>query len=48
MTTVTVPDSQALAERRAEGGLEVMQHYTQTKSVSVDLQEEPADWFGEA
>jgi acyl-CoA reductase-like NAD-dependent aldehyde dehydrogenase len=31
-----------------EGGLEVMQHYTQTKSVFVDLQEEPADWFGEA
>jgi aldehyde dehydrogenase (NAD+) len=31
-----------------EGGLEVMQHYTQTKSVWVDLQEEPADWFGDA
>jgi aldehyde dehydrogenase (NAD+) len=28
-----------------EGGLEVMEHYTQTKSVWVDLQEEPADWF---
>ena len=31
-----------------EGGLEVMQHYTQTKSVWVDLQEQPADWFGDA
>jgi acyl-CoA reductase-like NAD-dependent aldehyde dehydrogenase len=31
-----------------EGGLEVMQHYTQTKSVWVDLQDEPADWFGVA
>jgi len=31
-----------------EGGLEVMQHYTQTKSVWVDLQEDPADWFGDA
>ncbi len=31
-----------------EGGLEVMQHYTQTKSVWVDLQDEPADWFGDA
>ena len=30
-----------------EGGLEVMQHYTQTKSVWVDLQEDPADWFGD-
>ena len=29
-------------------GLEVMQHYTQTKSVWVDLQEDPADWFGDA
>jgi acyl-CoA reductase-like NAD-dependent aldehyde dehydrogenase len=29
-----------------EGGLEVMQHYTQTKAVWVDLQDEPADWFG--
>ncbi len=28
------------------GGREVMQHYTQTKSVWVDLQEGPADWFG--
>ncbi len=27
--------------------LEVMQHYTQTKSVWVDLQEDPADWFGD-
>jgi len=31
-----------------EGGLEVMQHYTQTKSVWVDLQEQPPDWFGDA
>jgi aldehyde dehydrogenase (NAD+) len=31
-----------------EGGLEVMQHYTQTKSVWVDLQEDPADWCGDA
>jgi acyl-CoA reductase-like NAD-dependent aldehyde dehydrogenase len=30
-----------------EGGLEVMQHYTHTKSVWVDLQEDPADWFGD-
>lgn len=30
-----------------EGGREVMQHYTQTKSVWVDLQENPADWFGD-
>jgi aldehyde dehydrogenase (NAD+) len=28
-----------------EHGLEVMEHYTQTKSVWVDLQDEPADWF---
>ncbi len=92
MTTLTVPDPQALADGRAdevlplyvaghweaaadgatyesydrvwnwlmpfggykdsgygrEGGLEVMQHYTQTKSVWVDLQEEPTDWFGDA
>jgi acyl-CoA reductase-like NAD-dependent aldehyde dehydrogenase len=31
-----------------EHGLEVMEHYTQTKSVWVDLQEDPADWFGDA
>lgn len=30
-----------------EGGLEVMQHYTQTKAVWVDLQDAPADWFGD-
>ncbi|MGZ4165143.1 MAG: aldehyde dehydrogenase [Solirubrobacteraceae bacterium] len=30
-----------------EGGLEVMAHYTQTKAVWVDLQEDPADWFGD-
>jgi aldehyde dehydrogenase (NAD+) len=28
-----------------EGGMAVMEHYTQTKSVWVDLQDEPADWF---
>jgi aldehyde dehydrogenase (NAD+) len=28
-----------------ENGLESMHHYTQTKSVWVDLQETPADWF---
>jgi acyl-CoA reductase-like NAD-dependent aldehyde dehydrogenase len=28
-----------------ENGLQVMDHYTQTKSVWVDLQEQPADWF---
>ena len=31
---------------RPRGRPEVMQHCTQTKSVWVDLQEEPADWFG--
>jgi acyl-CoA reductase-like NAD-dependent aldehyde dehydrogenase len=30
-----------------EHGLEVMEHYTQTKSVWVDLQEDPVDWFGD-
>jgi aldehyde dehydrogenase (NAD+) len=30
-----------------EHGLEVMEHYTQTKAVWVDLQEEPADWFAD-
>jgi aldehyde dehydrogenase (NAD+) len=30
-----------------ESGLQVMDHYTQTKSVWVDLQEEVADWFGD-
>jgi hypothetical protein len=25
----------------------VMEHYTQTKSVWVDLQEDPPDWFGD-
>ena len=30
-----------------EHGLEVMEHYTQTKSVWVDLQEEPGDWFAD-
>ena len=28
-----------------ENGIQVMEHYTQTKSVWVDLQETPADWF---
>jgi acyl-CoA reductase-like NAD-dependent aldehyde dehydrogenase len=28
-----------------ENGLEVMEHYTQTKSVWVDLQDRPADWY---
>jgi acyl-CoA reductase-like NAD-dependent aldehyde dehydrogenase len=30
-----------------ENGLEAMGHYTQTKSVWVDLQQDPADWFGD-
>jgi len=30
-----------------ENGLEVMNHYTQTKSVWVDLQEDAPDWFGD-
>jgi aldehyde dehydrogenase (NAD+) len=30
-----------------ENGMQVMEHYTQTKSVWVDLQEEPADWFSD-
>jgi acyl-CoA reductase-like NAD-dependent aldehyde dehydrogenase len=30
-----------------ENGAQVMDHYTQTKSVWVDLQEEPADWFAD-
>lgn len=30
-----------------ENGLESMHHYTQTKSVYVDLQEDPPDWFGD-
>lgn len=30
-----------------EHGMQVMDHYTQTKSVWVDLQEEPPDWFGD-
>jgi acyl-CoA reductase-like NAD-dependent aldehyde dehydrogenase len=30
-----------------ENGMQVMDHYTQTKSVWVDLQEEPPDWFGD-
>ena len=30
-----------------ENGLEAMHHYTQTKSVWVDLQEDPGDWFGD-
>jgi aldehyde dehydrogenase (NAD+) len=29
-----------------ENGLHVMEHYTQTKAVWVDLQEETPDWFG--
>ena len=28
-----------------ENGIQVMEHYTQTKAVGVDLQETPADWF---
>jgi acyl-CoA reductase-like NAD-dependent aldehyde dehydrogenase len=28
-----------------ENGLQVMDHYTQTKSVWVDLQEDPPDWY---
>jgi acyl-CoA reductase-like NAD-dependent aldehyde dehydrogenase len=30
-----------------ENGMQVMEHYTQTKSVWVDLQDEPADWFSD-
>jgi aldehyde dehydrogenase (NAD+) len=30
-----------------ENGMQVMDHYTQTKSVWVDLQDEPADWFSD-
>lgn len=30
-----------------EGGLEVMEHYTQTKSVWVDLQDDVPDWFSQ-
>jgi acyl-CoA reductase-like NAD-dependent aldehyde dehydrogenase len=30
-----------------ENGMEVMEHYTQTKSIWVDLQEDIPDWFGE-
>jgi acyl-CoA reductase-like NAD-dependent aldehyde dehydrogenase len=30
-----------------ENGLQVMDHYTQTKSVWVDLQEDAPDWFAE-
>jgi aldehyde dehydrogenase (NAD+) len=30
-----------------ENGLEAMHHYTQTKSVWVDLQEDSGDWFGD-
>jgi acyl-CoA reductase-like NAD-dependent aldehyde dehydrogenase len=30
-----------------ENGPYVMEHYTQTKSVWVDLQEDPPDWFGD-
>jgi aldehyde dehydrogenase (NAD+) len=29
-----------------ENGLAVMDHYTQTKSVWVDLQDDVPDWFG--
>jgi aldehyde dehydrogenase (NAD+) len=28
-----------------ENGIEVMEHYTRTKSVWVDMQERPADWY---
>jgi acyl-CoA reductase-like NAD-dependent aldehyde dehydrogenase len=30
-----------------ENGIEVMEHYTQTKSVFVDLQEDAPDWYGD-
>ncbi len=30
-----------------ENGIYVMEHYTQTKSVWVDLQDDAADWFGD-
>ena len=30
-----------------EHGLQVMDHYTQTKAVFVDLEDEADDWFGE-
>jgi acyl-CoA reductase-like NAD-dependent aldehyde dehydrogenase len=30
-----------------ENGMQVMDHYTQTKAVWVDLQEEPPDWFSD-
>jgi len=30
-----------------ENGLEAMHHYTQTKSVWVDLEEDPSDWFAD-
>jgi acyl-CoA reductase-like NAD-dependent aldehyde dehydrogenase len=30
-----------------ENGIYVMDHYTQVKSVWVDLQEDPPDWFGD-
>jgi acyl-CoA reductase-like NAD-dependent aldehyde dehydrogenase len=30
-----------------ENGIYVMEHYTQTKSVWVDLQEDAADWYGD-
>src|SRR5215218_56590 len=31
-----------------ENGIHVMEHYTQVKSVWVDLQEEPVDWYAQA
>ena len=30
-----------------ENGIQVMEHYTQTKSVWIDLQEDPPNWFSE-
>jgi acyl-CoA reductase-like NAD-dependent aldehyde dehydrogenase len=30
-----------------ENGIEVMEHYTQTKPVWVDLQESRPDWYGD-
>jgi aldehyde dehydrogenase (NAD+) len=30
-----------------ENGMQVMEHYTQTKSVWVDLQEDAPDWYGD-
>ena len=37
-----------LTEAEATEFDHVMEHYTQVKSVWVDLQEEPADWYAQA